>query len=280
MLILSMTFRQCRQNRMRNRLDYEEGIELFKHGSLDDLQQRAQEIRQQKHPHNRVTFVLDSNPNYTNVCHIDCTFCAFYRHKGAKDSYTKSVEEVMAHLERASKAGLKTVLLQGGVNDDLKIDYYVELVKTARTRYPHIRPHFFSAVEISNAARVSGITVKEALEKLWEVGLRTIPGGGAEILSERVREQISPEKIGPNGWIEFHHTAHQIGFRTTATMMYGHIEEAEDIVEHLETLRRYQDILPGFSSFVPWSYKRENGSAQKCETLGRQRCLFSHFSLL
>jgi len=265
MVIFSMTFRQCSggQNRMISRISYAKGVELFKNGSLEELRSQAQHIRNQKNPPKRVTFVLDSNPNYTNVCNIDCSFCAFYRHKGAKDAYTKSVEEVMAHLDRARLAGLKTVLLQGGVNDDLKIDYYVRLVKTARERFPDIHPHFFSAVEIWNAARVSNISLQEALEKLWEAGLRTIPGGGAEILSERVRLKISPKKIGLNGWMEVHHMAHQVGFKTTATMMYGHVEEPEEIVAHLETLRCHQDKIPGFTSFVPWSYKRDHTALRR-----------------
>lgn len=245
------------------RLSVSDGLDLFKNGTLEELRERAQEVRNQKNPASRVTFVLDSNPNYTNVCNIDCTFCAFYRHNGAKDAYTKSIEEVMGHMERARKAGLKTVLLQGGVNDALKIDYYVQIVKTARARYPDLHPHFFSAVEIWNAARVSNITVKEALEQLWEAGQRTLPGGGAEILSEKIRLRISPKKIGPGGWLEVHQTAHQVGFKTTATMMYGHIEEPEDIVMHLETLRTAQDQLPGFSAFVPWSYKRDNTALRR-----------------
>jgi cyclic dehypoxanthinyl futalosine synthase len=257
MLVISTTFSQSNILRIMERLTLREGLDLFKKGSLQDLQQKAQEVRNLKNPCKRVTFVLDSNPNYTNVCHIDCSFCAFYRHENAKDAYTKSIEEVMAHLEKARRAGIKTVLLQGGVNDNLKIDYHVELVKNARARYPDIHPHFFSAVEIANAARVSSITLQEALEKLWKAGLRTIPGGGAEILSERVRQTISPKKMGPHGWIDFHHLAHQVGFKTTATMMYGHIEEPEDIVEHLECLRQHQDKIAGFLSFIPWSYKRD-----------------------
>lgn len=245
------------------RLSLEEGIDLFKNSSTKDLQKRAVEIRNQKNLSNRVTFVLDSNPNYTNVCNMDCGFCAFYRHKNAKDAYTKSIDEVMQHMERARKAELKTVLLQGGVNDDLKIDYYVELVKAARARYPDIHPHFFTAVELWNCARVSNLTLKEVLERLWEAGLRTIPGGGAEILSESIRLQVSPKKMGPDGWINFHHLAHQIGFKTTATMMYGHVEEAEHIVEHLETLRSHQDKIPGFMSFIPWSYKRNRTALRR-----------------
>lgn len=248
---------------MVKRVSPEEGLRLFKEGSLSELQQKAQVIRNQKNPPNRVTFVLDSNPNYTNVCNIDCGFCAFYRHKGAKDAYVKSVDEVMNHMEKARKAGLTTVLLQGGVNDDLKIDYYENLVRTARSNFPDIHPHFFSAVEIWNCARVSNLSVRDVLKRLWDAGLRTIPGGGAEILSERVRLQVSPKKIGPNGWIELHHTAHEIGYQTTATMMYGHVEEPEDIIEHFETLRCYQDKIPGFTCFIPWSYKRDRTALRR-----------------
>lgn len=248
---------------MVDRISLEEGIALFTEGSTEELKKKAQEIRNKKNPSQRVTFVLDSNPNYTNVCHIDCSFCAFYRHKGAKDAYTKSIDEVMEHLEKAKKAGLTTVLLQGGVNNDLKIDYYVDLVKAARQRYPEIHPHFFSAVEIYNCAQVSNLPIEEVLQKLWDAGLRTIPGGGAEILSERVRLSISPKKMGPNGWIDVHHKAHQIGFLTTATMMYGHIEEPKDIVHHFETLRQAQDKIPGFSCFIPWSYKRDRTALRR-----------------
>ncbi len=248
---------------MKNRLSFAEGLKLFKEESLEELKLRAQEIRKLKNPPSRVTFVLDSNPNYTNVCNIDCSFCAFYRHPKAPDAYTKSIDEVMVHLAKAKKAGLTTVLLQGGVNDALKIDYYVSLVSEARRQFPEIHPHFFSAVEIWNCARVSNLSIKEVLEHLWEAGLRTLPGGGAEILSERVRMAISPRKIGPNGWIEVHRQAHALGYKTTATMMYGHIEEPEDILSHLETLRLAQDEVPGFTSFVPWSYKRERTALRR-----------------
>lgn len=247
----------------QDRVTAVEGLKLFKEASLRELQERAEVIRFQKNPKRQVTFVLDSNPNYTNVCNIDCSFCAFYRHKTAKDAYTKSIDEVMKHLELAKQAGLTTVLLQGGVNDDLTIDYYVELVKTAKERYPEIHPHFFSAVEIWNTARVSHISVEEALKRLWESGLRTIPGGGAEVLSEKVRLAISPKKMGPDGWIDVHHQAHKIGFKTTATMMYGHVEEPEDIIEHLETIRNYQDKIAGFTCFIPWSYKRDKTSLRR-----------------
>lgn len=248
---------------MNERVSQEEGLHLFKHAPLEELKQKAQLMRNKKNPLNQVTFVLDSNPNYTNVCNIDCGFCAFFRHANAKDAYVKSVDEVMEHMAKARRAGLTTVLLQGGVNDNLKIDYYENLVKTARERFPDVHPHFFSAVELWNCARVSDISVREVLERLWLAGLRTIPGGGAELLSERVRLEISPKKMGPNGWIEFHHLAHEIGYKTTATMMYGHIEEPEDVLEHLEILRSYQDKIPGFTCFIPWSYKRDRTALRR-----------------
>ncbi len=248
---------------MTNRISYEEGVYLFKHADIQSLKLKASELRNQKNPSNRVTFVLDSNPNYTNVCNVDCKFCAFYRHKGAKDAYTKSTEEVMEHFERAQRAGLTTVLLQGGVNPELKIDYYTGLVRAARKQYPEIHPHFFTAVELHECARLSDMTIEEVLQALWDAGQRTIPGGGAEILSERVRLQISPKKLEKDGWINFHKAAHKIGFRTTATMMYGHIEEPEDIVTHFETLRQAQDQIPGFTSFIPWSYKRDRTALRR-----------------
>lgn len=248
---------------MFKRITQEEGVNLFKNAPLEELQAMAQAVRNDKNPSQRVTFVLDSNPNYTNVCNIDCSFCAFYRHKSARDAYTKSIEEVLEHMDLARRAGLTTVLLQGGVNDDLKIDYYVGLVQKARERFPDVHPHFFSAVEIWNVARISNLTVKEVLTRLWAAGLRTLPGGGAEILSEKIRLAVSPKKIGPDGWINIHHTAHEIGYKTTATMMYGHVEEPEDIVEHLETLRRHQDKIPGFTCFIPWSYKKDRTALRR-----------------
>lgn len=245
------------------RITYDEGLRLFTFAPLEELQELAQTVRFQKHPKKAVTFVLDSNPNYTNICNADCTFCGFYRKKSAKDAYFKTVDEVMEHFEFARKAGLTTVLLQGGVHEEITVDYLVSLVKAARERYPEIHPHFYSAIEIWNAANVSKMTVRQALEALWDAGQRTLPGGGAEILSERVRLAISPKKMTPGGWMDVHTTAHQLGFRTTATMMYGHVEEPEDILIHLDSLRKAQDQFGGFSSFIPWSYKRDNTALRR-----------------
>ena len=248
---------------MTKRISFDEGLRLFRFAPLEELQKLAEEIRYQKHPKKAVTFVLDSNPNYTNICDADCSFCGFYRKKSAKDAYFKTVDEVMQHFEFARKAGLTTVLLQGGVHEEITVDYLVSLVKAAAERYPEIHRHFFSAIEIWNAAKVSGCTVKEALIALWDAGQRTLPGGGAEILSERVRLAISPKKMTPGGWMEVHTTAQQLGYRTTATIMYGSVEEPEDILIHLDSLRKAQDQYGGFSSFIPWSYKRDNTALRR-----------------
>jgi cyclic dehypoxanthinyl futalosine synthase len=244
------------------RLSFEEGLALFEHAPLDLLRMKAMAVRYLKNPKKTVSFVLDSNPNYTNICNADCSFCAFYRHEGAPDAYKKNVEEVMSHLELARRAGLTTVMLQGGLTD-LPLEYYVTLVKTARERFPEISPHFFTAPEIWNCAKVNKLSVREVLQALWDAGQRSIPGGGAEIISEDVRAAISPKKMEPGAWIDMHQTAHEIGFRSTATMMYGHVEKPKDILIHLDTLRKAQDKIPGFTAFIPWSYKRDRTALRR-----------------
>lgn len=241
-----------------SRISKSEGVFLFTTATLQELQDRAQKMRLHKHPHETVTFVLDTNPNYTNICDVSCTFCAFRRTKEAKDAYHKTPELVMKDIKRAYEAGLTTVLLQGGLHESVTIEYLVALVKSAKEEFPSIHPHFFSAPEIAYAAKKSKVSIQEALCKLYDAGLRTIPGGGAEILSSKVQQRICPNKLTPQEWIQVHMTAHRIGFLTTATMMYGHVETPEDIVEHLDVLRSAQDSTGGFLSFIPWSYKREN----------------------
>jgi len=240
-----------------------EWLKLFTKEPLCSLKEEAQKIRFQKHPKREVTYVLDTNPNYTNICTIGCLFCPFRRSPHDPDAYHHSPDAVMNQLEKASKASLTTVLLQGGIHAKVTAEYLIELVKRARHEYPSLHPHFFSAPEIYHAAKTSNIPVENMLEMLWEAGQRTIPGGGAEILSSRVHAQISPKKISPDQWIDVHRKAHKIGFRTTATMMFGHVERPEDIVIHLEAIRSLQEETGGFSAFIPWSYKRANNPLGK-----------------
>ncbi len=240
------------------RVDRNDGLFLLAGASLLDLGQLAAEVRRKRHPEPIVTFVIDTNPNYTNVCDVDCTFCAFYRSPGHEEAYTHSVEEMLERIGRSAEEGVTTVLMQGGVNSELPLDYYLELVRAVRERYPQITPHFWSAVEIEGMAAVSGLSLQEVLRALKDAGQTTLPGGGAEILSERVRKKISHKKNVTVSWLDVHREAHALGFRSTATMMYGHVETPEDIVEHFEVIRSLQDEHGGFTAFVPWSFKPGN----------------------
>ena len=240
------------------RLSLDDGLYLLREAPLLDLGQLAMVVRRRFHPDPLVTFVIDTNPNYTNICKVDCTFCAFYRSPGHKEAYTVSVEEMLETIGRAAELGATTVLMQGGVHPDLPLDYYVDMVRAVRQRYPQVTPHFWSAPEIQGIAQVSSLSVREVLLRLKEAGQTTIPGGGAEILSDRVRKKISHKKGTSETWLEVHKEAHALGFRTTATMMYGHLETQEDIVEHLDHVRELQDLHHGFTAFVPWSFKPGN----------------------
>jgi dehypoxanthine futalosine cyclase len=223
----------------------------------------AQEARFQRIPDKRVTFVIDSNPNYTNVCITDCQFCAFYRKPGDKEAWTLTVEEVMAKVDSAARQGATTVLLQGGHNPALPLDYYLSLVRETVRRFPSVTPHYFTASEICTIAEVSGKTMPEVLALLKGAGQSTLPGGGAEVLSERVRRRIEPKKGGPAAWLDVHREAHRQGFKSTATMMYGHVEGPDDVLDHLDAIRSLQDEYGGFTAFVPWSFKPGNTLLEK-----------------
>ena len=223
----------------------------------------AHEARFRAIPARQVTFVIDSNPNYTNVCITDCQFCAFYRKPGHPEAWTLTVEQVLEKIEFAASKGATTVLLQGGHNPELPLDYYLTIVRESRRRFPGVTPHFFTASEIQTMAEVSGLTVSDVLARLREAGQDTLPGGGAEVLSERVRKRIEPKKGGPRAWLDVHREAHRQGFRSTATMMYGHVEEPDDIVDHWDAIRALQDEHGGFTAFVPWSFKPGNTLLEK-----------------
>jgi dehypoxanthine futalosine cyclase len=252
-----------RKARSGGRITPEEGVELLGKAELLDLGDLANDIRFRKNPREEVTFVVDTNPNYTNVCTIDCIFCAFYRHPGEEGVYTHSVDEMIASFKESAAKGVTTILLQGGVNPELPFEYYTELVSRTVREVPGVTPHFFSTSEVTGMAEVSGLTVPQVLQRLWDAGQRSIPGGGAEILSDRVKKKISSKKGTSEDWLRVMREAHRVGFKTTATMMYGHLEKDEDIVEHLEVLRRLQDETGGFTAFIPWSFKPGNTPLEK-----------------
>jgi cyclic dehypoxanthinyl futalosine synthase len=237
------------------RLGTDEALWCLREAPLLLLGELASEARQRRVPGRRVTFVIDANPNYTNVCDTYCTFCSFFREAGARDAYTHGVEALVEKARVARARGATRLLLQGGHNPALGLDYYLDLVGGLRAALPDVELHLFSPPEIRALAGYTGLGVRRVLERFYEAGLRTLPGGGAEILSERVRRRISPRKGSPGEWLEVMRTAHEVGFRTTATMMYGHVETDEDVILHLERLRALQDETGGFFAFIPWSFK-------------------------
>ena len=259
-----MTIQSLKEKVFSNsRLTTEEGVWLLKNGSLLDLAEMAEHVRYKHNPEKRVTFVIDSNPNYTNICNVDCIFCAFYRHEGDAGAYTYSVDQMIEKFKGAAKRGVRTILLQGGVNPNIPFDYYLEMVRRTRAEVPSIHPHFFSTSEIIGMSEVSGLAIPEVLKQLYDAGLNSIPGGGAEILSDRVKKKISNKKGTSADWLNVMREAHKIGYKTTATMMYGHLETDEDIVEHLESVRELQDEYHGFTAFIPWSFKPGNTPLEK-----------------
>ncbi len=245
------------------RLNRAEGLWLLKNGSLLDLAEMAEQVRYRHNPAPRVTFVIDSNPNYTNICNIDCIFCAFYRHEGDEGTYTYTVDQMIERFKGAASRGVRTILLQGGVNPALPFEYYLEMIRRTRAEVPTVHPHFFSTSEIIGMSTVSGLSIPEVLKQLHEAGLDSIPGGGAEVLSDRVKKKISNKKGTSEDWLNVMREAHKIGIKTTATMMYGHLENDEDIIEHLEVTRALQDEYHGFTAFIPWSFKPGNTPLEK-----------------
>ena len=245
------------------RLNREEGLWLWQQADLLELAHLAEMVRFRLNPGRRVTFVIDSNPNYTNVCVTDCVFCAFYRKPGAADGYTLTLEQVMEKVQRAADLGATTVLLQGGHNPSLPLDYYLGLIRETRRRFPQITPHFFTASEVTTMAQVADLSIRDVLQQLKDAGQFTLPGGGAEVLSDRIRRRLAPKKGGVEAWLSVHRQAHQLGLKSTATMMFGHIEEDEDILEHLDHIRNLQEETGGFTAFVPWTFKPGNTPLQK-----------------
>jgi len=240
------------------RMSNEEALKLIREADLNTLGAMALKRKMELHPENLTTFVVDRNINYTNVCWVDCKFCAFYRHHKEDEAYVLSFEEIGQKIEELIEIGGTQILFQGGVHPKLKIEWYEELVEWISTNYPSITIHGFSAIEIDYIAKISKISYKEVLLRLQKKGLYSIPGAGAEILSDRVRDIIAPKKLGTEEWLNVHRAAHQIGMRSTATMMFGTLETDEEIIEHWEKIRELQDETGGFRAFIMWSFQSDH----------------------
>ena len=251
------------------RLPVEQAVRILETAPLLELAGAAHARRTAVTDPGRVTYQIDRNVNYTNVCVTDCSFCAFYRHRGDPEAYTQSVEQIVQRCAEAVELRATSVLLQGGHNPWLPISYYEELFAAIKARFPQLHVHALSPTEIGFiAARVEQIPVADVVARLRDAGLDSVPGGGAEILVDRVRDVISPRKQRAAEWLEVMREVHRAGLPTTATMMMGHAETLAERVEHLRLLRELQDEQPGILSFIPWTYQPDNTALQGRRTSG------------
>src|SRR6266850_1746844 len=239
------------------RLTRDEGIALLREADLLELGMLADAVRQRLHPEGIVTYIIDRNINYTNVCVAQCAFCAFYRDLPSREGYLLSKEQLAAKIEETLALGGNQILLQGGLHPDLGIEFYEELFRWMKSAYP-IWIHGLSPAEIKHIDRVSHLTTEQTLRRLIAAGLDSIPGGGAEVLSDRVRGIIGIAKGTTADWLEVMETAHRLGMRTTATMMFGHVETLEERIDHLLHIRELQDRTGGFTAFIAWTFQPEN----------------------
>jgi len=255
------------------RISADEALELYRL-PLPELGWLADQRRQQKKAdayHGRgneiVTYLIDRNVNYTNVCNVYCKFCAFYRTEKDADHYVLTHEQIDEKLEELSAIGGVQVLLQGGHHPKLGIEHYLNLLHHIREKFPHINVHGFSPPEFNHFSQVFGMPLREVITRFKEAGLGSIPGGGGEILVDQVRNRIAPLKCNSDQWLEVMAIAHELGLNTSATMMFGHVETVEDRIEHLQRLRVQQDATGGFTAFICWTFQPEN-TVLKAETVG------------
>ncbi len=267
------------------RLDFDDGLTLFKSFDLLSIGSAADIIRQRKHPEGWMTYIVDRNINYTNWCYVDCDFCAFYRHKTDPDAYVMGFEELGGKIQETIDLGGVLILMQGGLHPKLKLDWYEDLLRWIKANYK-IHIHGFSPPEIDWFAKINKISLKETLIRLRDAGLDSIPGGGAEILTDHARIEISEKKCSADEWLEVMRQGHYVGLKSSATMMYGHVESYGERVEHLLRLRELQDETGGFTAFICWSLQPNNtrlehippaGSFEYLKTLAISRLMLDNF---
>lgn len=240
-------------------LTIEEGVFLYHNAPLSELMYLGNELRKKQVPHGKVTWIIDRNMNTTNVCVANCKFCNFYRIPGHPESYITDIETYKQKIEETFRFGGEQLLLQGGHHPELGIEYYTNLFRELKQLYPQLKLHALGPPEVAHICKVSGISHREALTRLKDAGMDSMPGPGAEILNDRVRRLISKGKCGAQEWLDIMKEAHQIGLTTSATMMFGHVETIEERFEHLVKLREVQSLKPndakGFLAFIPWTFQ-------------------------
>ena len=236
------------------RLSFDDGVTLLTDGTdLNKLGRAAHAVTMRLHPEPYRTYNIDRNINYTNICSAVCDFCAFYRKSGDADAYVMPREELYAKIEETIQLGGDQILMQGGMHPNLKLEWYEELLRDLRTKFPTVNLHAFSPPEIVNFARINKMTMTEVLTRLKNAGMGSLPGGGGEILVDRVRKLLTKGKALTDEWLEASRVWHKLGGRSTATMMFGHIETLAERIEHLDRLRTLQDETGGFTAFICWT---------------------------
>jgi len=236
------------------RLTFSEGVQLYDEAPLHELGAAAHQRRMLLYPTSDVTYVIDTTINYTNVCNVHCSFCAFFRPEKHGEGYTMSHDDVVARVKWAADQGATQIMIQGGVNPELRLEWFERLFRRVRIEFPAVDIHSLSVSEINGLSKVEGVPPREVLARLKVAGLRSLPGAGAEILVERVRKRISARKITPDAWLGIMRDAQELGMPTTATMMFGSVETVTERIEHLDVMRNLQDQTHGFTAFIPWYY--------------------------
>ena len=239
------------------RITSEDATALLQSYDIAKIGAAADEIRQRKHTDNVVTYIIDRNINYTNVCNVVCTFCAFYRRPGKPDTYVHSFDEICRRIDETIELGGTGVLMQGGLHPDFNIEWYEDLLSRLHAKYPKFQLHCFSPPEIHNIHLISGLDYETIMQRLKDAGLNSMPGGGGEILDDEVRKRVST-KCSTQEWLDVMRAAHKVGLRTTGTMMFGIGDKIEHRVRHLQRIRDVQDETGGFTAFIPWTFQREN----------------------
>lgn len=265
-------------------VDRQEALELFRHSSLNEMGAIADSLKVRTKGDKIATYLIDRNINYTNVCVTYCKFCAFYREKGDQEGYVNEAEKIIHKITEAKQKGCTQILLQGGHHPDLTLDWYLDMISKVKRAHPDVTFHSFSPPELVHFSQLFGMPVLEILKKFKAAGMDSMPGGGAEILVDRVRKEIAPLKASTEEWLNVMRDVHSLGMRSTATMMFGHVETVEDRIEHIFRIREVQEETGGFLGFIPWLYQPGNESLglqsasgqEYLKTLALSRIILNH----
>ncbi len=262
------------------RLSWEQAKKLWEDENLFTLGRRAHESRNRLHPDKVITYIVDRNINYSNICISGCKFCAFFSPPGDNQGYVLSFSELERKIDQTLKLGGSQILLQGGMHPDLGLDFYEQMLEFIKEKFPDLAVHGFSPPEIFFLAKQENLSVARVISRLRSCGLDSIPGGGAEILVDRVREMLAPRKCSAQQWLDVMHEAHNQGLKTTATMMFGHVETLQERLEHLQKIRDLQDQTGGFTAFIPWTFQPANTRVEAREASSAEYLKFLALSRL